>query len=269
MGIINRVKSIRNKRVAKAFIVISTRNITPNMRRVTLVNQDGNFPKDSAGAYVKLIFPSDDSSIADKPIMRTYTIAEQRSAVNEIDIDFMLHTHGDDTNTGLAAPWSLQAKAGDLLTMFGPGPAKFINLEAEYFLLAADMTALPALKVNLKTLPAQVKGKIFIEIVNQADEQSLTVPNGIEIHWVINENPGSDASPLFHAIINETANINWSAKKTAAWVACEFTTMKKIRLFLKETVKIERTHLYISSYWKRGNTEEQHKVAKQNDESSS
>ena len=259
MGIIDKVKSMAGRRVPKKLSVKSAINLTPNMRRVTLEGSSlAGFPANSEGAYVKLLFEQPGQ---DKPAMRTYTVAEQRSAQNEIDVDFMLHTGTDGSSHGIAAPWSLNTQAGDELSLFGPGPAKFINLDAECFLLAGDMTALPALTANLKTLPASARGKAFIEILSETDKQDLPAPENVEIVWVVNDAPGSDASPLFHAI----EQAQWQNGKLAAWVACEFKTMKKIRQYLKVEQAMERSHLYISSYWKKGNTEEEHKVAKQAD----
>ena len=259
MGIIDKVKNIKNRRVPKKLTVKSAVNLTPNMRRVTLHGDSlANFPPNSEGDYLKLLF---DQPGGGKPIMRTYTVAEQRSQPNEIDVDFMLHTGTDGLSHGIAAPWSIDVQANDEISLFGPGPAKFINLDADCFLLAADMTALPALTANLKLLAADARGKAFIEILSEADKQDLPKPENIEIIWVINEEPGSDESPLFHAIQGAETQTG----KLAVWAACEFKTMKKIRQYLKEDLGVERSHLYISSYWKKGDTEEEHKVAKQAD----
>lgn len=262
MSIIDRVKSIKNRRISRKLQVKSAFNLTPNMRRVTLHGDAlAGFPKESEGAYIKLLF---NQTGQEKPVMRTYTIAQQRTSQNEIDVDFMLHGSNHDDNSdiqGIAAPWSVKAKTGDAITLMGPGPTKFINLNADYFLLAADMTALPALTANLKTLADNATGKVFIEILTESDKQNLQKPEDIEIHWIINKAPGSDESPLFNAI----KKAQWLGANTATWVACEFKTMKKIRQFLKEERAIEKTHLYVSSYWKKGNTEEEHKVAKQAD----
>ncbi len=94
-----------NKRKARQLFVKSSHNITPNMRRVTLHGDDlASFPEDSEGAYIKLVFEQKDT---DNAIMRTYTIAGQRSDHNEIDIDFMLHTDSQSSVHGIAAPWSM------------------------------------------------------------------------------------------------------------------------------------------------------------------
>lgn len=261
MSFIDRVKDIKDRRVPRTLSVTSAINITPNMRRITLKGEAlGNFPANSEGAYIKLLFQQVGSV---KPIMRTYTVSEQRSRENEIDVDFMLHKHAneDESSHGIAAPWSLKAQLGDVISILGPGPAKFINLDANDFLLAADMTALPALTANLSILSQNAHGKAFIEIMSEGDKQVLQKPENIEIIWIINNKPGSDKSPLFLAI--EQADLK--NNQLAVWVACEFKTMKKIRQYLKVDIGIEKSHLYVSSYWKKGNTEEEHKVTKQDD----
>jgi len=259
MSIIDKVKSIAARRVARTLVVKSAINVTPNMRRVTLCGDDlAGFPAHSEGAYIKLMFNLPDS---EKPTMRTYTVSQQRYQPDEIDVDFMLHASSEGTIDGVAAPWALQVQCGDKIEVGGPGPAKFINTEADCFLLAADMTALPALTENLKRLPLNAQGEVFIEILTDADQQALTKPEKVNIHWVVNESSGSEVSPLFQALA-KTAKPNG---KLSAWVACEFKTMKKIRLYLKNELAVEKSHLYISSYWKKGNTEEQHKVVKRAD----
>lgn len=255
----DKAQSSKNRRVPKIVKVKSARHLTPNMRRVTLHGEAlADFPEHSVGAYIKLLFNQAGNT---KPAMRTYTIAEQRSEQNEIDVDFMLHTSSDNAVHGIAAPWSLSALPGDEITLSGPGPAKFVNTDAEYFLLAADMTALPALTENLRRLPETAKGQVYIEILTDEDKQDLPKPEKVQINWVVNHDPGSDESPLFH----EIARLDRQDHNLAAWVACEFKTMKKIRQHLKVEIGIEKTHLYISSYWKKGNTEEQHKIVKRDD----
>lgn len=264
MSIIDKLKSLKAKRPARLLTVKSAIFLTPNMRRLTLGGDAlTNFPADSEGAHIKLLFDQtvQKETSMQKPAMRTYTVAQQRSAQNEIDIDFMLHDSKNGTEHAIAAPWSLAAKPGDTIGLFGPGLASYINLDADCFLLAADMTALPALTVSLKTLPSNAKAKVFIEILSAEDKQSLAHPDGVEIVWLINDEPGSDASPLYHAI----QQADWPEGRVAAWVACEFKTMKKIRSYLKGERDLKKSHLYISSYWKKGDNEEQHKVAKQAD----
>jgi len=253
----------KKKRKARVLTVSNTIQLTPNMLRVTLHGEAlASFPEDAEGNYFKLTFPGDNP---DKPIMRTYTVAQYRADKNEIDVDFMLHTKPDGSTNGVAAQWATQAKQGDTMGIFGPGPARLINTHADWFLLAADMTALPALTTNLKTLPQNAKGYVVVEIIAKEDQQALTLPGGMEVIWVVNAEPGSNSSPLHKAIIE----LDWLPGQAAVWAACEFTTMKKIREYFKQDRKVEKSHLYVSSYWKKGLQEEDHKIAKREDESNS
>jgi NADPH-dependent ferric siderophore reductase len=251
---------MKRRREPLAVKVTSAYMLTANMRRITFQGDAlAKFPEDSQGAHIKLLFNKAD---AQRPIMRTYTIAAQRPQLNEIDVDFMLHdTAENGADEGIAAPWARRAQVGDDILIAGPGPANLINTDAEYFLLAGDMTALPALTVNLQSLPANVQGTAFIEVLSEADKQALAKPQGVDIHWVVNPHPGAEDSPLFKAIEN-TILPNASL---AVWVACEFKTMRKIRQYLKKEQNIAKDHQYISSYWKKGNTEDQHKVLKRED----
>ena len=247
------------KRKAKELTVNASRHLTKNMLRLTLQGEDlGSLPDDSEGAYFKLVFESTDPA---KPIMRTYTIAKFRSDLREIDVDFMLHGSANSVSDGVAAPWAMQAKVGDTVSMFGPGPASFINLQADWFLLAADMTALPALITNLALLPQNASGYLVLEILSEEDRQELCVPKNMDVLWVINPHAGSDESPLYDAI----RQLQWLDGQVAIWTACEFKTMKKIRQYYREQKAVQKSHLYISSYWKQGLKEEEHKVVKQED----
>ena len=247
------------KRTAKNLTVSASKQLTKNMLRVTLHGEDlSSFPNDAQGAYFKFSFESTD---AKKPIMRTYTVANFRRDQHEIDVDFMLHGSAKSVVDGVAAPWAMQAKVGDAVTIFGPGPATFINLRADWFLLAADMTALPALTANLALLPQDAYGYLVLEILSEDDRQNLATPANMEVLWVFNPQAGSDTSPLFDAI----KQLQWLDGQAAVWTACEFKTMKKIRQYYREARAIPKSHLYISSYWKQGLKEEEHKVVKRED----
>ncbi|MFK8082224.1 MAG: siderophore-interacting protein [Granulosicoccus sp.] len=247
------------KRKAKELTVAASRHITKNMLRLTLQGEDlHSFPDDAEGAYFKLTFASEN---AERPVMRTYTVAKYRRAQHEIDVDFMLHGNTDNIAAGVAAPWAMQAKVGDKMSIFGPGPATYVNTDADWFLLAADMTALPALTANLSLLPSDATGYVVVEILSDDDRQELSIPENMDIVWVVNPHAGSDASPLADAI----EKLQWLDGQVAVWTACEFKTMKKIRQYYKEKRAVQKSHLYISSYWKQGLKEEEHKVAKRED----
>ena len=81
---------------------------------------------------------------------------------------------------------------------------------------------------------------------------------------MVNAEPGGDDSPLHEAI----RQLPWLDGEVAVWAASEFKTMKRNRHYFREERGVEKSHLYVSSYWKRGLQEEEHKVVKREDAAS-
>jgi NADPH-dependent ferric siderophore reductase len=240
-----------NRPQPRELTVINKSHITPNMLRVTLGgNNIHTIPEDQESGYVKLIFPIGDQ----KPLVRTYTIRNQRT--DEIDIDFVLHEDG-----GPASTWAKQAQPNDTIFVGGPGPKKLIEESTDWKLFVGDMTALPAISVNLAKLPLDAKGYAILEVISEEDIQPLKHPAGIELKWVINPHPGENSSLL----LDQIQSISWLEGSVSVWVACEFSSMKTLRSFFKNDVKIDKENFYISSYWKLGSNEDQHKEVKRID----
>jgi NADPH-dependent ferric siderophore reductase len=247
--------------------VVKTERITPNMQRVTLGGDDlADFPEGQESGYIKLLFPRDPADLpaepdakALRPLMRTYTIRAFNLAARELVVDLVLHGEGE--HAGPASDWARQTKPGDTLNIAGPGPTKLVNNDADWFLIAGDMTALPAISCNLEQLPATARGYAVIEIIEEADKQTLDVPAGMEIRWVVNPHPEQASSVLADAV----RAVPWQEGRVSAWVACEFSTMRNLREYLKRDRELGRGEFYISSYWKIGRSEDQHKVDKRED----
>ncbi|WP_111497235.1 MULTISPECIES: siderophore-interacting protein [Marinobacter] len=232
--------------------VIRTTPVTPHMLRVTLGGDNmAQFPTDQASAYIKLVFPRGEGQ---RPMMRTYTIRHQRA--DEIDVDFMVH----DTE-GPASSWAQAAQPGDRILIGGPGARKLVDPEADWFLLAGDMTALPAMSVNLELMPADARGYAVIEVVDEADIQELDHPENVELHWVVNPTPDADGQTL----LNRVRQLAWLDGEPSVWAACEFTSMRNLRKHFKQEKEVGRRSLYVSSYWKIGVSEDEHKLAKSRD----
>ena len=249
--------------------VKSVNTLTPNMQRIVMTGEDlSQFPWDSEGGYIKLVFPAPDEialpSVEDietgAPIqLRTYTIRGFDSESLEITVDLVLHDRPD--HTGPAANWAKHAVVGDRMVIYGPGNVKPLNHNADWFLLAGDMTALPAISCQLESMPADANGFVILEINNEADKQSLSKPEGMEIIWVINPHADQENTVLSDAV----KSVPWLEGKPSIWAACEFSNMRLLRAYFKKDKQVTREHLYVSSYWKMGQTEDKHKIAKRID----
>lgn len=230
--------------------VIKQSHVTPNMIRVTLGGDDiQSLPEQHQGGYVKLIFPRPDGRD-----MRTYTIRHQYT--DRIDLDFVAHHDG-----GPASSWAAQAKAGDSIMVGGPGPAKLSNPKADWHLFVGDMTALPAISVNLESLAEDAQGYAILEVLSAEDIQDIAAPAGMQIHWIVNPTPGQDSQLL----VQQVQKLQWLPGQASVWAACEFSSMKALRELFKQQMQLSKDYLYLSSYWKLGINEEQHKVVKRED----
>lgn len=237
--------------------VTASHKITENMHRITFGGPAMSaFPAGKAGGYVKLMLPRDDGS--DRRNVRTYTIRNQTA--DSIDVDFALHGK-QGGEAGPATEWALQANPGDTMKIGGPGPAKPLPIGADFYLIAGDMTALPAIGVNLEQLDAGARGLAVIEIQHENDRQPIACPPGVEIRWLVNPEPGTQPQLLAQAL----REAGWPQGHVYAWAACEFAAMRELREYLRGEHGLGPDQLYISSFWKYGLTEEAHKVAKRED----
>jgi len=236
--------------------VMSVSDVTPHMRRIVFGGPDlADFPQGREGGYIKLIFPDAPRANPDRAVMRTYSVRAQ--AEGEITVDFAVHA---DT-IGIAIDWAMQAKVGDTITITGPGPVKMVPPDADWYLIAADMTGLPAALCNIEMLPADAKGHAVFEVASEADIQDITVPAGIELSWGIEPKP----QDLNDRLLNAIKALSWQEGAPFIWTACEFDTMRALRSYYRTERGVDKRAIYLSSYWRSGRTEDQHKVEKRQD----
>ena len=233
--------------------VLRKKQLSPNMVRMVLTGSElDDFPTGYESGYVKLVFPSG----SEKPVVRSYTVRKYEEDVRELTLDMVVH--GD---TGPAAKWANHVRAGEMIQISGPGACKMVNLDADWFFLAGDMSAVPAISVNLQSLPNDAVGYVVLEVISERDKFDLIVPPGIEVHWVINSTP-----ELHSTILQDTVMaLPWQESAAAVWVAGEFASSRTLRHYFRHVRKVPREHMYVSCYWKIGDTDEQMKVAKKAD----
>lgn len=252
---------MKNKPEPKELTVAHTETITPNMQRLTLQGEAlGQFPADCEGSYIKLLFneigSTDIKSLSpeSRPLMRTYTIRRYHPEKCSIEVDFVRHIT-QDLQCGFAARWAMTAQEGDTINIVGPGSISHVNTNADWFFMAADMTALPALSAKIRTLPEEAKGYAVISVISAADIQPLHAPAGIELIWL------TEGQSLAETV----RELKWLDGDAAVWCACEFDSMRALRQYFRNEKEVERENIYISSYWKQGVAEDGHKAIKRED----
>lgn len=237
----------------RTLTVLRKRPVSPNMLRITVGGPglDG-YPEDQDGAYLKLRLREPETEQG-KPLLRTYTVRYYRQQERELDIDFVMH----DVD-GPAANWARNCNPGEEIVTMGPGPKKTSDPTANWHLIVGDMSALPAIGANLEALPRSAVGYALLEIIDEGDQQEIDAPQGIQVRWLVNRHPDRENTILMEAV----KQIKWLEGTPYTWVAGEFSQSLGIRKWLKSERGMNRDHMYASSYWKIGQTEDGHKVAK-------
>ncbi|WP_049575672.1 siderophore-interacting protein [Streptomyces sp. SBT349] len=185
----------------------------------------------------------------ERATMRTYTLREHRREPDEVDIDFALH--GD---AGVAARWAARARPGDPLTILGPvqeenGGVDFRPpADADWTLITADATALPAVAGILAWLPPGTKARVWIEVDHAADRQDLPTKADAEITWLLPEDRTTADQAVRAATLPEGSPY--------AWIAGEASTIRALRRHLVNDRAIDRARITFSGYWRRGVSEE-------------
>jgi NADPH-dependent ferric siderophore reductase len=219
--------------------------------------------KDATDQYVKIWFldpeldvelPVDVAELketlpADKlPVTRTYTVRSVNHAAGEIAIDFVVH--GDE---GLAGPWALKAQPGDWVMFTGPGGAYSPDPAADWYLLAGDDSALPAIAAAIEALPEHALGHALIEVDSAADIQHLNAPAGLQFHWLFRQGQVPGTTTLLRDAV---AALDWPAGEVDAFVHGERGAIKSLRDVLFQDRGLHRKQVSISGYWAYGRAED-------------
>lgn len=182
------------------------------------------------------------------PYTRTYTVRSVDTAAGELAIDFVVH--GDE---GLAGPWAAQAKPGDSLIFTGPGGAYNPDPAADWYLLAGDEAALPAMAAVIESLPRHSRGLAFIEVGSEADVQEITAPDRLELVWLQRGGvPAGESDQLVEAVRNAA----WPDGRVNVFAHGERGYMKGLRDVLFRERGLDRSQVSLSGYWAKGRVED-------------
>jgi len=240
--------------------------LTPNMIRVVFAGPDlDGFPSGRDGGNCKLLIPDMGESktqflkrlqSGSPPVKRTYTVRKFDTARQELSIDFV--AHGDE---GPASRWASHAQAGDFIGFMGPSPAKLAEFNADWYLVAADPSAIPVAAVALEAMPRNAKGIAVFEITSPEDRQDIDAPKGIDVHWLIHPDPHTPST----AQVGFIKAMPWPEGRVQTCIAGESSVIRALRDFLANDKHVPRSDTYISGYWKIGLVEDQHQQAKRDE----
>jgi len=263
MSVINiTIERIRLETRTRILTVVSVVDITPHMRRIRVGGSElEGFQSPGHADHIKVFLPADGRPLprpernpdglvwpegTPKPFMRDYTPRYFDPVALTLDLDFVLH--GD----GPASTWAANARPGEQLMIGGPRGTIRVPEAFDWYFLAGDETALPAIGRRIEELPVDKPVLAIIEVPEAADEQVFAQRENLSIHWI--HRNGLEAG-VENLILAATANTAFPTGEGFAFVAGEAQMAKALRAHL---VSRGYTNDYIraAGYWLRGEASE-------------
>ncbi len=247
--------------------VVRTERISPHFIRVTVKSEAlSRLPHRGFDHWFRLFLPKPDQRVdysrvpesfgmtdyfrylaapaETRPVFRSYTVREHRPEAGEIDIDFV--AHGDQ---GVAGPWAQAAQPGHQVAILDQGCGFDPIDDADFYLLAGDESALPAIMGILRDLPRHSRGLAIIEIPHIDDQQQVEAPEGFEIRWIArDEAHGLPGAAALEAVQSFTPE---NPETLAAYVVGERMLATEGRRALVRA-GVPKNRISFVGYWRQG-----------------
>jgi len=239
--------------------VVRVRRVTPRMARVTLTGDFDELPGAAATDHVKVFFPAPGDELPVMPQIgerglvppppgtprnyRDYTVRRLDRAGSEMDLDMVVHAGG------LAGTWAATARPGLKVGVLGPRASEIVTGDLDWYVLAGDETAMPAVGRWLAELPAGASAQVFLEVADAGEEQDLGAPEGVELRWLHRDGTPPGESTL---LVDAVAALDRPEGAVFAWVAAESATVRAVRADLRGRWGLSRSEHHAIGYWRRG-----------------
>jgi NADPH-dependent ferric siderophore reductase len=160
-------------------------------------------------------------------------VRAHRPAQAQVDVDFFLH--GD---LGRASVWAARAAPGDRVGFAGPRTHWERNGGADWSLLVADETGLPALLAILETLPAGHRAVALAIVMSEAEHQQVDTRADAQLHWLRRDELAGTMREL---------ELPWG--RGHVWGGGESRAMRTVRDRLRGRPEVKT--MQVLGYWSR------------------
>ncbi|MGO2608122.1 MAG: siderophore-interacting protein, partial [Brachybacterium tyrofermentans] len=186
------------------------------------------------------------------PARSSYTVRHWDDEARTLDLDFVLHGHGEDS--GIAARWADEALPGDLIALSGAGGGYTPQPGTRTHLLIGDHAALPAIAASLEAMDEQAEGLVLLHLDHEEDALELPRPAGVELRWIVGER---------EQLLEAVRGLDLS-RTEGLQVFChaERGLTKQLRRLLVKDSGIPREQISVSAYWALGRIEDQFQAEK-------
>lgn len=242
---------VRNELRFRELTVLLVERVSAGFQRIVLGGEAlEGFSSKGFDDHTKVFFPAPGAAFVPpvvtdeginwgdgvRPQARDYTPLYDE-ARNELVLDFFVH------DGGLASNWSVQAKAGDKLTIGGPRGSLVVPEDYAWQLYVCDESGMPALRRRLEAIAAlPVKPEIHavVTVGDESYKDYLAHLSDFNITWIVGHSE--------QAVADRLATVSVPAADYFIWLTGEGKVVKNLsRQF--ETDAIDPQLVRASAYW--------------------
>ena len=217
--------------------VLSSTVLSPVMRRLVLGGEGlaGFVSSGYADEWFRLLVPDDPS-----PTTRWYSVRRFDPDLAELTVDIVLH------DRGRATEWAEAVRPGESVTISAPAGRYAPPAQAEWELVVADQTGLPAASRILEEQPAGRRVWAILEAPNEAGVLPTPTQADATIRWIFNPQPDVIPSPLAVAV----RSFDLPASPGYVWMAGESGCARDVRRYLRHELRWPSTSYAVVGYWR-------------------
>lgn len=179
---------------------------------------------------------------------RNFTVRAANPELATLDVEFFLHGDG-----GRAAAWGLTAAVGDRVGFAGPRTHWVPDPAAEWTLLLADETGLPALLAIAESLPAGQRAIALAEVADAAERREVECAAAVEWHWCLR---GERPPGTTRLLLERLRALELPDAPGQVWGGGEALAMRDLRRHLAAECPALAGRIQILGYWKHDSTPE-------------
>lgn len=171
--------------------------------------------------------------------IRPYTVRRWDADTSRMTVDVVAH------EGGIASDWALSALSGDRVGLTSAEGRFEAPEDAQWILLFADITGLPAVGRILEELPERKRVFAHLETPFPTDRQYLQTSADVEAHW--HETYGHGGRPTHLLDIVRATAI--PVGRGYIWIAGEVTAASKTRKYVRDVLGFDKDRITAVGYW--------------------
>ncbi|WP_246752777.1 siderophore-interacting protein [Sinorhizobium sp. BG8] len=238
--------------------------LTPSMTRVKLKveGHERYIATDHADEWVRLAFSPADGEPVTLPELRDgkwgrfdgspscpnrpYTVRRWDPETGAMVVDLVAH------EGGVGASWAATAKAGDVIGLCNPEGRYEPPQDAEWVLLLADITGLPAVGRIVEEMRSDMTAIVHVEVSMDADRQVLSSAANLSLTWHCHHGhaEGRDGPSQLAAIARSIEAL--PDGPGYIYIAGEARCASAARKHFRDTLGFDKRRIDAVGYWIEG-----------------